>query len=85
MRLLKGQQGDEGTQPSVAPRVGAFIERIYLRCLYMSASVAPRVGAFIDNQIGKNHIVPERERVLTNGECLFFVNRTFRTSFWCVY
>ena len=27
-------------------------------------AVAPCVGAFIDNQIGKNQIVPERERVL---------------------
>ena len=34
-------------------------------------------GAFIDNQIGKNQIVPGRERVLTNGECLVFVNRAF--------
>ena len=36
------------TQPTVAPRAGAWIETSYLEYLKQAAQVAPRAGAWIE-------------------------------------
>lgn len=55
-RVLKGQQGDEGTQPSVAPRVGAFIERRSLHTVFVTTKSHPVWVRLLKGNFAKHRI-----------------------------